>query len=154
MQIEERVAVYVAEVLAERADLFLVKVTMQGSGVLSILIDGDQGVDVQDCALVSRYVGDKLEENEDIATAYQLEVSSPGLENPLLHLRQYQKNLNRQVSIQTLEGQTTEGKLMAVQEAGIQLEEVVKEKGKKATTRMVDIPFGQIKTTRVLISFK
>jgi ribosome maturation factor RimP len=154
MQIEERVAAYVAEVIADRSDLFLVKVTMQGNGVLSVLMDGDQGVDVQDCALVSRYVGDQLEEHEVISTAYQLEVSSPGLENPLLHVRQYHKNKGRNVSVQSIDGTKIEGKLLEVSDEGIQLEEVVKEKGKKATTRMVDIPFGQIKTTKVLISFK
>jgi ribosome maturation factor RimP len=154
MQIEERVTAYVAEVLVDRADLFLVKVTMQGNGLLSILIDGDNGVDVQDCALVSRYVGNQLEENDIIETAYQLEVSSPGLENPFLHVRQYHKNKGRSVSVQLVDGLKVEGVLLEITEEGIQLEESIKEKGKKATTRMVDIPFGQIKTTKVLISFK
>lgn len=154
MNIENRVIQLVEEKIADRPDLFIVDVKMHGSGLLTILMDGDQGIGIQDCAAISRHVGFYLEEENAIEQAYNLEVSSPGIDTPLKSFRQYNKNLNRQVSVKQADGNKREGKLIAVNQEGLTLQESVKEKGKKAQIVENFIPFDQIAETKVLISFK
>lgn len=154
MQVEQRVKELVEEKIADREDLFIVSIKMQKNGVLSILIDGDKGVPIEDCAQISRHVGFHLEEENIIDTAYRLEVSSPGIDFPLQLLRQYTKNIGRNVRITTTEGAKREGKLIDASDLQIVIEEKVKEKGKKMVEVTNMIPFDEIKETKVLISFK
>lgn len=154
MSIEKRVVELVEEKIADRPDLFLVDVQMNGGGQLSILIDGDNGIAITDCVAVSRHVGFHLEEENAIEQAYNLEVSSPGLDTPLKSLRQYQKNINRSLSVILGDGTKREGKLIAADESGITLEENIKEKGKKAVLVQKVIVFADITETKVLVSFK
>lgn len=153
MKIENRVIALVEEKIAEKPDLFLVEVKMKGNK-LTIHVDGDQGISIQDCAAISRHVGFHLEEENLIDDAYNLEVSSPGIDAPLKMLRQYQKNVGRNVTLKLADGSTKEGKLLNIQEKSILIEEKVKEKGKKAFTIETDLPIDQIIETKVLISFK
>ncbi|HEY0900247.1 MAG TPA: ribosome assembly cofactor RimP [Sphingobacteriaceae bacterium] len=154
MNVEQRVKDLVEQKIADRPDLFLVDVRMQANGNLSILVDGDNGIGIADCAAISRHVGFHLEEENTIEQAYNLEVSSPGIDLPLNSERQYRKNLGRSVGIKTVENTRREGKLLEVSEAGITIEEKIKEKGKKAQLVENFIPFDQIAETKVLISFK
>lgn len=154
MSIEKRVIELVEEKIADRPDLFLVDVQMNGGGQLSILIDGDNGVAITDCVAVSRHVGFHLEEENTIEQAYNLEVSSPGLDVPLKSRRQYQKNINRSLGVKLADGNIREGKLLAVDSDNITLEENIKEKGKKAILVQNAIPFADITETKVLVSFK
>ncbi|MBD1432284.1 ribosome assembly cofactor RimP [Sphingobacterium sp. DN00404] len=154
MQIEERVQELVEEKIADRADLFIVRIKMHNNGLLEILVDGDNGIAIEDCVQISRHVGFHLEEEDAIDRAYRLEVSSPGIDSPLLLLRQYQKNIGRNVRIKGLEGEKREGKLIAVNDKNIVIEETKKEKGKKATIEETEIPLDNITETKVLISFK
>jgi ribosome maturation factor RimP len=155
MNIEDRVIQLIEEKIAGRPDLFIVDVKMHLSGLLTILMDGDQGIGIQDCAGISRHVGFHLEEENAIEQAYHLEVSSPGLDTPLKSLRQYRKNLNRSVGVKLINGTLREGKLIAAEDNGITLaENVKKEKGNKAQLIENLIPFDQIAETKVLISFK
>lgn len=154
MNIEKRVIELVEEKIDDRDDLFLVSVSMATTGQLSILIDGDNGVAIEDCVAISRHVGFHLEEEGVIETAYNLEVSSPGVGTPLSLERQFLKNIGRSVSVKMLAGEKREGKLLAYQDGGILIEETVKEKGKKAEQRESLLPLDQITETKVLISFK
>jgi ribosome maturation factor RimP len=156
MNIENRVTQLVAEKIAEidRPDLYLVDVKMHSNGKLVILLDGDKGIGIAECAQVSRYVGFKLEEENTIETAYNLEVSSPGIDAPLAMPRQYVKNIGRNLGITMADGVIREGKLTALTEDAIVIEEIIKEKGKKAETIESVIPLEQITETKVLISFK
>lgn len=154
MNVEQRVKELVEERIADRPDLFLVDVKMQSNGKLSILVDGDNGIGIADCAAISRHVGFQLEEENVIEQAYNLEVSSPGIDMPLASIRQYQKNVGRSVAVRMTENNKREGSLLAVTEAGITIEEKIKEKGKKAQLVENFIPFDQIAETKVLISFK
>lgn len=156
-QIEQRVRQLADEKLAEinRPDLFLVDVKVNATGNrITILLDGDKGAGIDDCAAVSRYVGFKLEEENAIENAYNLEVSTPGIDTPLLLVRQYVKNIGRQVSVKMEDGGKKEGKLLSVNDQGITIEESVKEKGKKAQPVETAVPMEQIKEIKVVISFK
>ncbi len=156
MNIEKKVQQLVAEKIAEidRPDLFLVEAKMHSNGKLIILVDGDNGIGIAECAQISRYVGFKLEEENTIETAYNLEVSSPGIDFPLSSQRQYNKNIGRDLAIKMADGTKKEGKLIVVNETNLTIEEKVKQKGKKAEVIESVIPIEQITETKVLISFK
>ncbi len=154
MQVENRVIELVEEKIADRPDLFIVSVRFLKNGVLEILLDGDQGIAIEDCVQVSRHVGYHLEEENVIDKAYRLEVSSPGIDSALVLPRQFEKNIGRDVQIKMLDGTKKEGKLLSITGSTISIEEKVKEKGKKAVLLQTEIPLDQIKETKVLISFK
>jgi ribosome maturation factor RimP len=154
MQVEKRVAALVEEKIADRPELFLVEVKMLPNNKLIIHVDGDEGISIQDCVAISRHVGFHLEEENAIEQAYNLEVSSPGVGEPLKLIRQYNKNIGRTVSIKLKEGLKKEGKLLSVTENNLLIEESVKEKGKKAVAIQTAVPFNDILETTVLVSFK
>jgi len=154
MNIEKRVKELVEQKIADKPNLFVVDIKMHSNGKLVILVDGDNGIGIDDCVAISRHVGFNLEEENVIETAYNLEVSSPGLDTPLTFLRQYVKNIGRNLAIKMADGTKREGKLSGITEDAIVIEEKIKEKGKRAETVESVIPIGQITETKVLISFK
>jgi len=154
MNIEKKVKALVEEKIADKPNLFIVDIKMHSNGKLVILVDGDNGIGIDDVAGISRYVGFKLEEENVIETAYNLEVSSPGLDAPLRSIRQYLKNIGRNLAIKMADGTKREGKLSSITEDAIVIEEKVKEKGKRAEVIEAVIPVDQITETKVLISFK
>ncbi|HEX3384612.1 MAG TPA: ribosome assembly cofactor RimP [Mucilaginibacter sp.] len=154
MDIEKRVRELVKEKIADRPELFLVSVKIHSNGKLMILVDGDKGIGIADCVAISRHVGFHLEEENVIDHAYNLEVSSPGVDTPLTLPRQYVKNIGRRLAIKMADGGKREGKLSGLTEDAILVEETKKEKGKKTEEIESMIPFAQITETKVLISFK
>ena len=154
MQVEKRVIELVEEKISDRPELFLVEVKMLPNQKLIIHVDGDEGISIQDCAAISRHVGFHLEEENTIEKAYNLEVSSPGVGEPLKLKRQYQKNVGRDLSVKLAGGEIKEGELLAVDEKSITIAAKVKEKGKKAQLVETSIDFDNIIETKVLISFK
>lgn len=154
MQVEKRVTALVEEKISDRPELFLVEVKMLPNNKLIIHVDGDEGISIQDCAAISRHVGFHLEEENTIEKAYNLEVSSPGVGEPLKLQRQYVKNVGRELSVKLDGGEIKEGKLLSVEDQSITIEAKVKEKGKKAQLVETSIDFSNITETKVLISFK
>jgi ribosome maturation factor RimP len=154
MNIEKRVRELVEEKIADKPNLFLLDIKFHPNGKLVILVDGDKGIGIDDCAAISRHVGFRLEEENVIETAYNLEVSSPGVDAPLTDIRQYVKNVGRNLAIKMADGSKREGKLTGITEDAIVIEEKTKEKGKKAETVESVIPVNKITETKVLISFK
>jgi ribosome maturation factor RimP len=154
MQVEKRVTALVEEKISDRPELFLVEVKMLPNNKLIIHVDGDEGISIQDCAAISRHVGFHLEEENTIEKAYNLEVSSPGVGEPLKLQRQYVKNIGRELSVKLNGGEIKEGKLLSVEDHSITIEAKVKEKGKKAQLVETSVDFSNITETKVLISFK
>ena len=154
MNIEKKVKQLVEEKIADKPNLFLVDVKMHSNGKLMILVDGDNGIGIDDCVAISRHVGFHLEEENVIETAYNLEVSSPGIDTPLTLPRQYVKNIGRDLAIKMADGGKREGKLTALTEDAVLIDEQIKQKGKKAEVIESVIPINQITETKVLISFK
>lgn len=136
---------------------FLVDIQLVEKGSkpqLKVLIDADEGVSIENCAFVSRMVGEEIEAKELLPEAYILEVSSPGIDFPLSSKRQYAKNIGRNLKLTFDDGKETEGKLLEVGVSEIKLMTKFKEKGKKAQEQELTIPFEQIKKSIVLVSFK
>ena len=115
---------------------------------LLIILDGDKGIGIDKCAEVSRALSELIDEADLIPDAYNLEVSSPGVDRPLTSPRQYTQHINRTLRLTPTEGEELQGKLMAVLPEGIQIE--IKQK-KNATTH--DIPFANIKKAVVIVEF-
>lgn len=154
MSVEKRIRELIAEKLADRPDLFVVEIKIVNNKNVTILLDGDEGVGIHDCALVSRHIGFHLEEENLIDNAYTLEVGSPGLDTPLNLDRQFQKNIGRLLEIKLKEGKQTEGKLLAADENSLTIMEVVKEKGKKSKEAEKNINKDEITEVKVGVSFK
>ncbi|MGN6637401.1 MAG: ribosome maturation factor RimP [Mucilaginibacter sp.] len=156
MDVEKRVKELVEEKISlmDRADLFLVSVKMHSNGKLIILVDGDKGVGIDNCVQISRHVGYHLEEENVIENAYNLEVSSPGIDTPLTLPRQLVKNIGRNLALKMVDGSKREGKLSGMTEDAIIIEETNKQKGKKAEQVESVVPLSQITETKVVISFK
>lgn len=124
----------------------------KGPKKVLIIVDGDQGVNIDDCADLSRRVSAILDESSVFTDAYTLEVSTPGLDQPLKLKRQYVKNVGRKLKVKTAE-KVEEGMLESVTDDAITL---LKESGsgKKKETTKIEISFSQIEKAFVLVSFK
>jgi ribosome maturation factor RimP len=111
-------------------------------------------VTIQTCARISRLVSGELEEKEIMPEAYNIEVSSPGIDYPLSSKRQYLKNIGRELKVNLSSDKEVVGKLLEVDDAGIKMLIKIKEKGKKATEEELTIPFEEVKKSVVQVSFK
>ncbi len=126
--------------------------------VLRIDVDTDSGITLEECMKISRSVGWMIEEEGLISAAYHLEVSSPGVGQPLKLKRQYAANVGRHLAVRTQEGKDLRGKLLEVGETGISLELLPKASAKKkpspdqdASDSLRAIAFDQILTAKVII---
>ena len=135
---------------------FIVDVLVKGltsKAKILVLLDSDNGVNIDECADLSRAIGMKMELEEVFDDPFVLEVSSPGLDHPLKFKRQYQKNVGRELKLTMLDGTIEKGKLIEVGEESIKFEKEIKEK-KKVTADIVEISFDSIDKANVLVSFK
>jgi ribosome maturation factor RimP len=134
-------------------DIFLVEVRITPTNNVKVFLDADNGMSIDKLIQYNRRLYRQLEEEVFFTGSdFSLEVSSPGLDEPLKMHRQYQKNINRFVEVVQEEGVKVEGKLTAVNEDSIVVEE---EKGKGKKKELIEhiIPFEKIKSTLVQIKF-
>lgn len=124
----------------------------KGPKKVLVVIDGDQGVTIDECADMSRRLSKALDDSDFFQDTYLLEVSSPGLDHPLTLNRQFKKNIGRKLKI-VMDSKTMEGLLENVTEDGILINREVGS-GKKKETLKDTISFSDIKKAFVLISFK
>ncbi|MBC7922707.1 MAG: ribosome maturation factor RimP [Ferruginibacter sp.] len=146
-------------------ELFLVEVQATGNPgftKLTVLLDGDRGIDIDRCARISRRLGGRIEETNLVESAYVLEVSSPGVDTPLQLRRQYLRNVGRNVKVTLTDGNLRSGRLEAVDEEGIRLVEAAKGKkpplsrfspGETTPDGEARIAWTAIQRTLVVVSF-
>ncbi|MEU2392143.1 ribosome maturation factor RimP [Streptomyces sp. NPDC007369] len=144
-------------VAAKGLDLEDIELSRAGKRrMLRIIVDSDEGVELDACAELSREVSDKLDETDAMGEGeYVLEVSSPGADRPLTEQRHYVRAVGRLVKFQLSAGdEKGAGELVArilgVDDEGLDLE-VPGVKGRKATARR--IAFADIARARVEIEF-
>jgi len=154
MSLENRVRELVLEKLADRPDLFIVSIKIINNANVTVLLDGDNGLGIHDCAMVSRHVGHCLEEENAVSDAYTLEVSSAGVGSPLILQRQFLKNIDRTLAIKLNSGEKLEGVLNTVTTDDIMLSIIKKEKGKKLSSDIITIANADIAEAIVQVSFK
>lgn len=134
-------------------DIFLVEIRIKPTNNVKVFLDSDNGMSLDKLIQYNRKLYRDLEENSFFPGGdFSLEVSSPGLEEPLKLHRQYLKNVGRFVEVTHPDGAKTEGKLLQVNETEIMVEEE-KGKGKKKEVVQHIIPFENIKTTKIQIKF-
>lgn len=140
-------------ILQDNPSVFLVEIKIKPTNNIKVFIDGDTGVGIDRLVSYNRQLYKQLEEMAIFPEGdFSLEVSSPGLSEPLKMHRQYLKNIGRFVEVVLLDGSTVEGKLLTVTETEITLEEE-KGKGKKKETVQHVVAFSNIKTTKIQIKF-
>ncbi|MBQ4162223.1 MAG: ribosome assembly cofactor RimP [Parabacteroides sp.] len=138
------------------SDHYLVDVMIKPGNLIVIEIDNDEGVCIDDCAELSRYVESHLDrEVED----YELEVGSAGITSPFKVLRQYIKNIGNEVEMLLKSGVKLSGVLKAADEKGVvvTVEKQVKPEGAKRKVTVeedLSYTFEEIKYTKYLIRFK
>ena len=131
---------------------------MRGSQKVLILLDSDEGITIQECADISRQLGDALEAEEIVETAYTLEVSSPGLDQPLRLPRQFRKSVGRDLKVTLNTGETLTGTLVEAKDDSIVLQLPTPKKKKKATEEEPNlrpkIKLDDVAKALVQVSFK
>jgi ribosome maturation factor RimP len=155
MSFKEKVAGLVNDFLAEREDLFLIETKITTAQDITVILDGDNGVTLQDCLDASRAIEFNLDREEE---DFSLQVMSSGLSEPLLTPRQFRKNIEREIEVWLNNDEEIEGELTAVSETDITL--ILKYrrpkligKGKEDVVEERKISLSDIKKALVVVKF-
>jgi ribosome maturation factor RimP len=138
----------IAEQVAGQNDLFLIDLVVRGSEtsrVIEVFIDGEKNISADECALVSREISKQIDEKE-LLKSYRLDVSTPGVDRPLIYLKQYPKHLNRLFEIEFKASGTTsefKGRLVSVENEILTFQ----------SNKEIKLKFPDIVKAKVLVSF-
>jgi ribosome maturation factor RimP len=153
---------YILELIDERIaeldnGLYVVELSISSSNVIKVeLYKIKGGVSVNDCVSVSRNIEHNLDrEKQD----FELHVSSAGLDKPIRHVNQYSKNVGRSFKVVMNDGEKYEGELMKLTETGIVIKQIslqksVEKRRKIQVEEILELPFTEIKESKIVISFK
>lgn len=153
--LREKVEKLLQEAFEENNSLFLIELNVNDANHITVIIDGDNGVSVNDCIAVSRKIEHNLDREEE---DFSLDVSSAGVSSPLEMPRQYQKNIGRTLAVTTVEGEKIEGELTSFVDRKITLKWKTREpkpvgKGKVTVKKEAVLPLEDVKEARVIITF-
>jgi len=149
----QQIEALINQLLADEPSYFLVSVRIKPTNNIKIFFDGDAGISIEKCVKFNRGLYKMMEEKGWYPEGeFSLEISSPGIEEPLLLHRQYRKNIGRDLEIVFTDNSIKIGTLLAVTEEDI-LIQTTEGKGKKAVTQQLLVPFNNIKSTTVQIKF-
>jgi ribosome maturation factor RimP len=144
---------YLNTLLKINEDVFLVEVKVNMGNDIKVFLDADNGITIEKCIRINRALYKQIEDDSLFPNGdFALEVSSPGIDEPLKLQRQYQINIGRIVEVLMNDETAKQGKLTSVTNDEINIEET-DGKGKKAITKKITILFNQIKHTKVLVTF-
>ena len=154
--IDKNVVTRIVEEWLEGKDYFLVDVTVTPDDKIVVEIDHAEGVWIDDCVDLSRYIGSKL--NREVED-YELEVGSAGIGQPFKVLQQYIIHIGKEVEVQDKDGKKWTGVLVDANESNftITMQTKVKPEGAKRpklVEQNVTFTYDEIKYTKYLISFK
>lgn len=172
MQGHESVEADIRKLIEEHnPDIYIVDIKLKTSrrSVLSILLDTDEGITIDECARVSRRLNAYFEEEDPFSFPFELQVSSPGVGRPLVMRRQFRRHVGRKLKVRLTDDAEVKGRLQKVEEDVIVLELPPKKKkkgGKNAAKKNkeaspnganddneITIGFDSIKEAKVEISF-
>ena len=137
-------------------DYFLVDINISRDDKIVIEIDHADGVWIEDCVKLSRFIESRLNRDEE---DYELEIGSAGIGQPFKVIQQYVNHIGKEVEVLTEDGRKERGVLKSVEgnDFVVTVKEKVKAEGaKRPTLTNVDKTFmmDKIKYTKYLISFK
>ncbi|MFD0976683.1 ribosome assembly cofactor RimP [Salinimicrobium gaetbulicola] len=152
--LREKVENLLQEAFEENNSLFLIELSIDDANHISVVIDGDNGVSVNDCIAVSRKIEHNLDREEE---DFSLDVASAGVSRALTMPRQYRKNIGRKLAVTTSEGKV-EGELVKMEGETITLQWKAREpkpvgKGKVTVDKEAVLPLEDIKEAKVIITF-
>ena len=134
-------------------DIFLVSIRIKPTNNFKIFLDADSGLGIEKCIKINRALYRQMEELGMYPDGdFSLEVSSPGIGEPLKLLRQYKKNIGRFVEVTKTDDTKLEGKLLEATDDAVTIEQE-EGKGKKAVVKNTVIGFDDIKQTVVQVKF-
>lgn len=140
----------------EGKDYFLTDLTISSDNRIVVEIDHEEGVWIEDCVELSRYIENHLDREEE---DFELEVGSAGIGQPFKVVRQYEIHQGERVEVITKDGKKLQGVLDNVDTEGFTLtiEEKVKNEGDKRpklVSRDIPLSFNEVKSTKYIIDFK
>ena len=134
--------------------IFVLDVNIRKGNRIMVTLDGDKGVTIDDCVMVSRYVEHQLDRDQE---DFELQVSSGGADQPLKIARQYPQHIGRTLTVKLKNGEESGGILRQVETENIILEKVPEKTKKKIKIveepQNVSIPFAEIKESVIVITF-
>jgi ribosome maturation factor RimP len=152
MEIRSKLADLAGECLKPGHFLVDVVVSARNMSKITVVVDGDNGVTIDDCGEISRQLSARLDALNFGTGRYVLEVTTPGLDQPLKLKRQYVKNIGRMLKVHRKDKSIVSARLAKADEQGIVLSQEVKE-GKNRLEKEVQVPFEEIEKAFVIISF-
>lgn len=141
--------------LEEKPTVFLIELAISGDNKITVTLDGDQGVNLQDCIDISRAIEHNLDREE---IDFSLEVASAGACSALKFPRQYKKNIGRKLEVITTNGNKMTADITDATDEYVVLEWSSREpkkigKGKETVNHRVEVPYSEIKEAKVIIVF-
>lgn len=119
---------------------------------LRLYIDKENGIDIEECGIVSERLSEKLDEVDPVPHHYFLEVSSPGAERPLKKAEDFQQAIGKFVHVKTYEPidneKIFEGKLLTFDGEALEIEITIKTRKKT-----INIPYSKVAKARLAVSF-
>ena len=154
--IDKNVVTRIVEEWLEDKDYFLVDVTVSPDDKIVVEIDHADGVWIDDCVDLSRFIESRLSREEE---DYELEVGSAGIGQPFKVRQQYVIHIGKEVEVMTKDGKKWTGVLTEVGDNGFSIETKVKVKPEGAkrpqwVEQQITFTYEEIKYTKYLISFK
>jgi ribosome maturation factor RimP len=132
-------------------ELFLVAVKVSSAGKITILADKREGITIDECVSISRFIEKNLNRDEE---DYELMVSSPGLDMPFVVKEQFLKSEGKKVEVINTEGIKFSGLLKNVTNGGFEIETEINVKGKTKEKKELSFNYDQVKSTRKVVLFK
>lgn len=155
MNFKDKVESLVSEFLETRKDLYLVELKISAGDDVTVILDGDEGLSLQDCLDASRAVEFNLDREE---YDFSLQVMSPGLSEPLTSPRQYKKNIGRELDVLLKNDEKIKGEISSVDEESVTLTLRYRRpklvgKGKEDVVEDKKILYTEIKKALIVIKF-
>jgi len=136
-------------------ELFLVDVTVIGLKY-NVYADCMTNITIQECARLNRHLQEKLDADSEVPEVYTLDVSSPGMSNSLKLPIQYQKRLNKDLKITKTDGVDIEGKIVHVDDEGVEVEVTIPMNKKLKQPERIEkysLKYNEIKKALIPIKF-
>ncbi len=155
MEFRKRIEELLNDFLETRKDLFLIDLKISAGDDITVILDGDNGVSLQDCLDASRAIEFNMDREEH---DFSLQVMSAGLSEPLATPRQFAKNIGREIEVLLNDSSKIEGELAKIDEEKITLILRYRKpkdigKGKVDVEEEKEIPYSEIKKALVTIKF-
>ncbi|MCD4770014.1 MAG: ribosome assembly cofactor RimP [Bacteroidales bacterium] len=145
-KIEELVKEFISD-----KDIFLIDVKVSSANKITVLANKKDGITIDDCVMISRHLENSLDREEE---DFELQVSSSGLDMPFLVREQYEMNIGKRVSVTDNKGKKYKGVLESLTDDGFDLKCIKKERGKKKQEVSVPFCFIDIRSVKVVLTFK